>query len=133
MLHRGRTPAAAGERLTLSCSWSRWNGIHVPPPDYRDRTMTWKLDPAVRDALPTQWMQTAWDRWKLTQNTTSSRWMGPNPAFKETKGTGQLLSELGAGSMASGMGDGVSSSSDSSQPNNKPKYFSGSAESGEQR
>ena len=26
MLHRGRTPAGR-ERLTLSCSWSRWNGI----------------------------------------------------------------------------------------------------------
>lgn len=35
LLHRGRTPVSAGERLTLSCSWSRWNGVHAAPPDYR--------------------------------------------------------------------------------------------------
>ena len=26
-----------------------------------------KLDPAVREALPHEWMQTAWDRWAETQ------------------------------------------------------------------
>ena len=106
MLHRGRTPAGR-ERLTLSCSWSRWNGINAPLPDYRDRTMVWKLDPKVRDALPTEWMKTAWDRWLLTQNTTSDRWMGPNPNFKEKEGE-RKLAGLGKGSMVEGVGDGVS-------------------------
>ena len=32
MLHRGRTPVNT-ERLTLSCSWSRWNGLNAPLPD----------------------------------------------------------------------------------------------------
>ena len=32
MLHRGRTPVNT-ERLTLSCSWSRWNGLNSPLPD----------------------------------------------------------------------------------------------------
>lgn len=141
MLHRGRTPAGR-ERLTLSCSWSRWNGIvsvhifdrlirqssanlalryamhnlhiarcsagiNAPLPDYRDRTMLWKLDPAVREALPTEWMKTSWDRWLLTQNTTSERFMGPNPNFKEKVGE-QKLQGLGKGSMIDGVGDGVS-------------------------
>jgi hypothetical protein len=106
MLHRGRTPEGP-ERLTLSCSWSRWNGINAPLPDYRDRTMVWKLDPAVRDALPTEWMKTSWDRWLLTQNTTADRWMGPNPNFKEKQGE-RKLHGLGKGSMIDGVGDGVS-------------------------
>ena len=39
--------AACDAIRTLSCSWSRWNGMNSPLPDYRDRTMVWKLDPAV--------------------------------------------------------------------------------------
>ena len=110
MLHRGRTPAGQ-ERLTLSCSWSKWNAcMHAPPPDYRDRTVAWKLEPAVRAALPTEWMRTAWDRWVQTQNTTAERWMGPNPNFKEKEGV-QTLRGSGEGSMVGGVGDGVSSSS----------------------
>jgi hypothetical protein len=109
-LHRGRTPVGP-ERLTLSCSWSRWNGINAPLPDYKDRTMVWKLDPAVREALPTAWMKTSWDRWLLTQNTTSDRWMGPNPSFKEKPGE-RKLSGLGTGSMVAGVGDGVEGASE---------------------
>ena len=69
--------------------------------------MVWKLNPAVRDALPTEWMRTAWDRWLLTQNTTADRWMGPNPNFKEKEG-GRKLKGVGKGSMIEGVGDGVS-------------------------
>ena len=29
--------------------------------------MVWKLDPKVREALPTEWMKTSWDRWKMLQ------------------------------------------------------------------
>lgn len=82
-------------------------GINAPLPDYRDRTMVWKLDPAVREALPTPWMKLSWDRWLLTQNTTADRWMGPNPNFKEKEGERKLLG-LGKGSMVAGVGDGVS-------------------------
>merc|ERR1712217_998879 len=66
MLHRGRTEKGV-ERLTLSCSWSRWNGCNVPPPPVIDSTVRWKLDSVVRDALPTAWMKLSWDRWLLTQ------------------------------------------------------------------
>ena len=69
--------------------------------------MVWKLDPKVREALPTEWMKTSWDRWLLTQNTTSDRWMGPNPNFKEKEGE-RKLSGLGNGGMVGGVGDGVS-------------------------
>ena len=32
-----------------------------------DARNAWQLDPAVREALPHEWMQTAWDRWAETQ------------------------------------------------------------------
>lgn len=73
--------------------------------------MAWKLVPAVRAALPTPWMRLAWDRWRATQNTTSDRWVGPNPAFRERRdGQGMRLSGLGReGGMEGGVGDGVTS------------------------
>ena len=66
MLHRGRTVRGV-ERLTLSASWSLWNGNSVPPPRTIDGTLLWKLDPAVRDGLPSRWMQSSWDKWLVTQ------------------------------------------------------------------
>ena len=32
-----------------------------------DARSAWQLDPAVREALPHEWMKTAWDRWAQTQ------------------------------------------------------------------
>ncbi|MGA1198896.1 MAG: hypothetical protein ACO36I_20585 [Candidatus Latescibacterota bacterium] len=32
-----------------------------------DARSAWQLDPAVRDALPHEWMKVAWDRWAETQ------------------------------------------------------------------
>merc|ERR1711918_294908 len=66
MLHRGRTVKDV-ERLTLSCSWSKWNGCSVPPPPVIDPNVVWKLNPDVRNALPTPRMRRSWDRWVLTQ------------------------------------------------------------------
>lgn len=65
-LHRGRTLAGV-ERLTLSCSLSRWVGASASPPATVDATVRWKLDPAVREALPVPWLRRAWDRWLVTQ------------------------------------------------------------------
>lgn len=65
-LHRGRTVKGV-ERMTLSCSYSRWNGCFVPPPPVIDPTLEWRLRPEIREALPAPWMQQAWDRWLLTQ------------------------------------------------------------------
>ena len=44
-----------------------------------DARSAWQLDPAVREALPHEWMQTAWDRWAVTQqlgNTLEDRYAG---------------------------------------------------------
>ena len=65
-MHRGRT-VNGRERLTLSCSWNKWNGCLVPPPPIIDPTVHWKLKPEIRQALPYKWMQKSWDRWLLTQ------------------------------------------------------------------
>ena len=32
-----------------------------------DARMAWQLDPAVRDAMPHEWMKTAWDRYAATR------------------------------------------------------------------
>ena len=34
-----------------------------------DPRLVWKLNPAVRESLPTEWMKVAWDRWLMTQPT----------------------------------------------------------------
>lgn len=93
MLHRGRTVNGV-ERLTLSCSWSRWNGCLVPPPAVIDRTVRWKLRPEIRDALPTPWMRRAWDRWLLTQyspDQIAEKYPGLFPAVDDVHHTGDAL------------------------------------------
>ena len=37
-----------------------------------DPRLVWKLNPQVRESLPTEWMKVAWDRWASTQKTTHS-------------------------------------------------------------
>ena len=55
------------ERNTLSIGWSKWSGEFTGEPSVADARNAWQLDPAVREALPYAWMQTAWDRWAETQ------------------------------------------------------------------
>ena len=55
------------ERNTLSIGWSKWSGESTGEPSVADGRNAWQLDPAVREALPQAWMQTAWDRWAETQ------------------------------------------------------------------
>jgi len=55
------------ERNTLSIGWSKWGGPPTGEPTVADARSAWQLDPAVREALPHDWMKTAWDRWAETQ------------------------------------------------------------------
>ena len=55
------------ERNTLSIGWTKWGGPPTGEPTVADARSAWQLDPAVREALPHEWMQTAWDRWAETQ------------------------------------------------------------------
>ena len=55
------------ERNTLSIGWSKWSGPFSGEPAVADARNAWQLDPAVREALPHEWMKTAWDRWAETQ------------------------------------------------------------------
>jgi hypothetical protein len=65
-LHTGHT-VPDRERNTLSIGWSRWPGPFTGEPPVADARHAWQLDPAVREALPHEWMKTAWDRWAETQ------------------------------------------------------------------
>ena len=65
-IHRGHT-VPDRERNTLSIGWSRWSGPFTGEPAVADVRHAWQLDPAVREALPHEWMKTAWDRWAETQ------------------------------------------------------------------
>jgi hypothetical protein len=65
-IHTGHT-VPERERNTLSIGWSRWSGPPTEEPVVTDVRSAWQLDPAVRDALPHEWMKTAWDRWAATQ------------------------------------------------------------------
>ena len=65
-IHRGHT-VPDRERNTLSIGWSRWSGPFTGEPAVADVRNAWQLDPAVREALPHEWMKTAWDRWAETQ------------------------------------------------------------------
>jgi len=65
-IHTGHT-VPDRERNTLSIGWSRWNGPFTGEPAVADARSAWQLDPAVREALPHEWMKTAWDRWAATQ------------------------------------------------------------------
>ena len=77
-IHTGHT-VPDRERNTLSIGWSRWSGPFTEEPSVADARSAWQLDPAVREALPHEWMQTAWDRWAVTQqlgNTLEDRYAG---------------------------------------------------------
>jgi hypothetical protein len=65
-IHTGHT-VPERERNTLSIGWSRWSGPSEDEPTVADARSAWQLDPAVREALPHEWMKTAWDRWAATQ------------------------------------------------------------------
>ena len=69
-IHTGHT-VPDRERNTLSIGWSRWSGPRPEgtrgEPAVADARHAWQLDPAVREALPHEWMKTAWDRWAETQ------------------------------------------------------------------
>ena len=65
-IHTGHT-VLERERNTLSIGWSRWPGRFTGDPSVADVRHAWQLDPAVREALPHEWMKTAWDRWAETQ------------------------------------------------------------------
>ena len=65
-IHTGHT-VPDRERNTLSIGWSRWKGPFTGEPAAADARHAWQLDPAVREALPHEWMKTAWDRWAETQ------------------------------------------------------------------
>ena len=65
-IHTGHT-VPGRERNTLYIGWSKWSGPLEEPPKVEDARLAWMLDPAVRDALPHEWMQTAWDRYAETR------------------------------------------------------------------
>ncbi len=65
-VHTGHT-VPDRERNTLSIGWSRWSGPFTGEPAVADVRSAWQLDPAVREALPYEWMKTGWDRWAETQ------------------------------------------------------------------
>ncbi|MDA0749001.1 MAG: hypothetical protein O2954_20980 [bacterium] len=65
-IHTGHT-VPERERNTLSIGWSKWKGPSGEEPKVEDARMAWQLDPAVREALPHEWMKTAYDRWAITR------------------------------------------------------------------
>jgi hypothetical protein len=65
-IHTGHT-VPERERNTLAIGWSKWSGPTDKEPAVADARNAWQLDPAVREALPHEWMRTAWDRWAQTQ------------------------------------------------------------------
>ena len=65
-IHTGHT-VPDRERNTLSIGWSKWSGPFTEEPSVADVRSAWQLDPAVRAALPHEWMKAAWDRWAETQ------------------------------------------------------------------
>ncbi len=65
-IHTGHT-VPDRERNTLNVGWLKWPGPSTAEPTVVDARHAWQLDPAVREALPHEWMKTAWDRWAQTQ------------------------------------------------------------------
>ena len=65
-IHTGHT-VPGRERTTLAIGWSKWGGPPEGEPKVEDARLAWMLDPAVRDALPHEWMQAAWDRYAETR------------------------------------------------------------------
>jgi hypothetical protein len=73
-VHRGHSQRT-GERLTLAGGWggsrpgavgsSVLSGGEQGESQVTDVRGYWQLDPAVREALPTEWMQLAYDRWRV--------------------------------------------------------------------
>ena len=61
-IHTGHT-VPERERNTLSIGWAKWSGESAGEKSVADARFAWQLDPAVREALPHEWMKTAWDRW----------------------------------------------------------------------
>ena len=61
-IHTGHT-VPERERNTLAIGWSKWGGPSDEEPTVADARFAWQLDPAVREALPYEWMKVAWDRW----------------------------------------------------------------------
>ena len=64
-IHTGHT-VPDRERNTLAIGWSKWSGPFTEEPAVSDVRNAWQLDPAVREALPHEWMKTTWDRWAET-------------------------------------------------------------------
>ena len=64
-IHTGHT-VPERERNTLELSWSKWDGPPEDKPKTCDARTAWQLDPAVREAMPHEWMKTTWDRWAAT-------------------------------------------------------------------
>jgi len=60
-IHTGHT-VPGRERNTLSIGWSKWQGgpSDSDEPAVADGRNAWQLDPAVREALPHDWMRVAW-------------------------------------------------------------------------
>ncbi|MBM3264142.1 MAG: phytanoyl-CoA dioxygenase family protein [candidate division Zixibacteria bacterium] len=65
-IHTGHT-VPDREHNTLAIGWSKWSGPFTGEPQVADVRNAWQLDTDVRDALPYEWMKTAWDRWAETQ------------------------------------------------------------------
>jgi hypothetical protein len=65
-IHTGHT-VPDRERNSLLIGGLRWSGPPTEEPSMADARYAWQLDPTVRDALPHEWMKTAWDRWAETQ------------------------------------------------------------------
>jgi hypothetical protein len=64
-IHTGHT-VPDRERNTLALGWSKWSGPFTGESAMSDVRNAWQLDPAVREALPYEWMKTTWDRWAET-------------------------------------------------------------------
>jgi hypothetical protein len=65
-IHTGRN-FPERERNTLSIGWSKWKGPSDEDLKVEDVRMAWQLDPAVREAMPHEWMKVAYDRWAETR------------------------------------------------------------------
>ena len=76
-LHRGRTTGGV-ERISLAGGWAGpppggWEKMERegPTPEQQDQypaqIIQWKLNPAFRDSLPSEWMKKSWDRWHMLQ------------------------------------------------------------------
>ncbi len=65
-IHTGHT-VPERERITLAIGWAKWGGPSKEEPKVEDARMAWMLDPAVREAMPHEWMKGAYDRYAATR------------------------------------------------------------------